>query len=121
VRKSEDAVTWNVLRALEKAGELDTWVASLTGFNPGRLKLAYWSCDPESLQTCHDLAGARLAFKEDPRRSSEPDVVAFGDSALVFIEAKFTSGNQTLPTKREDAEAFQTCSRSRAPADGRPG
>lgn len=106
--KSEDAVSWNVLRALEKAGALETWLASLTGFSPGRLKLAYWSCDSELLQTCHDLAAARSAFKEEPRRSSEPDVLAFGDSALVFIEAKFMSGNQTVPTKPQEARSRYT-------------
>lgn len=106
--KSEDAVTWNVLRALENVGPLESWVAHTTGRTPGRLQLAYWSCDPVTLRDHKALADARGAFNEQAHRGSEPDVIAFGPSALIFIEAKLMSRNQTRPSEPQAAEQRYT-------------
>src|SRR5690348_14349221 len=49
--RSEDAVTWNVIRGLEKADVLGSWLESISGFKADRPCVAYWSCDPASGRT----------------------------------------------------------------------
>lgn len=47
------------------------------------------------------MQDARNEFETTPRRGSEPDIIVKGDETLFFIEAKFTSSNNTvLKTKK---------------------
>jgi hypothetical protein len=106
--RSEDAVTWNVLRALEKAGTLGAWLESICGLPAGRVRVAYWGCDPEGQTLLPMLVEARQAFDENASGGSEPDVIVIGETALFFIEAKFLSGNHTRPSSADRALRYTT-------------
>jgi hypothetical protein len=54
------------------------------------------------------LARARETFGESPQKSSEPDLIILCDQDLVFIEAKFTSPNKTVPSDPTDQKKYVT-------------
>lgn len=97
--RSEDAVTWNVVRGLEKADALGSWLESVSGLKVTRPSVAYWSCDKATGCTLGLLDEARCAFGESPGKGTEPDVIVVAESTLFFIEAKFTSDNRTQPSE----------------------
>lgn len=92
---SEDALTWNVFRYLEKTEQL-TGLLSHIGQTPFHSsELIYWSYSAKAGGAWPELNSARRAFGESPERGSEPDLIAFTDKALFFIEAKLTATNDT--------------------------
>ncbi len=102
--RSEDALTWNVFRGLERTDRLREWLGSLLGSAPSSAVVHYWSCESATGETWAPLAGARSEFQEAPRRSSEPDLIIETPEADVWIEAKFGSSNVTSPSNAEKAE-----------------
>lgn len=106
--RSEDAVTWNVIRGLERAEALESWLQSLGGLKVDRATVAYWSCDPATGRTLPLLEAARRAFGEESNRGTEPDVIVVSAATLFFVEAKFTSGNHTQPSSANRAERYTT-------------
>jgi hypothetical protein len=106
--KSEDALSWNMFRYLEKQGFLSLILSSVIGRDLGALQLVYWSYCPMVGAVWPELTRARQEFGEHLQRSSEPDLIAFSDKALLFIEAKFTASNRTRPSDPEYRKKYLT-------------
>jgi len=92
---SEDAVTWNVFRYLERNDLLSGYLTSLTGEQQGSAELILWSYSPRQDGSFDLLDRARKEFGELPNRGSEPDIIVLTDKALFFIEAKVLATNDT--------------------------
>ena len=101
--RSEDAVSWNVFRGLERSGKLRTWLASQLGYDVREPRLHFWSYDEASEGTWPPLVRARKAFSEDAGRGSEPDLIIEADDVDVWVEAKFGSNNDTRPSDLDGA------------------
>lgn len=99
---SEDAVTWNVFRFLERNKLLSGLLAKLRNLPVNTPEIIYWSYSQSQQGAWSELAKARSEFGESPKRSSEPDLIVKSEKALFFIEAKLTATNNT-PTKKEEA------------------
>lgn len=92
---SEDAVTWNVFRYLERNGLIGLFLGSVTKTPLNSRPVVYWSYSQEDKGTYPRLVDACDMFGERATRRSEPDLLIATDNALFFIEAKLTSGNET--------------------------
>ena len=92
---SEDAVTWNIIRFLEKNNLVNSILGSILKIPIQSPEIIYWSYSQKEKDSWSMLNEARTEFGERIRRSSEPDIIIKTDSALLFIEAKLTSGNNT--------------------------
>jgi len=99
---SEDAVTWNVFRYLERQNLLPALVNENLSSQTTTAELMLWSFNQHEYQQQKEkfsgwslLNEARLTFGETIARGSEPDIIINTDHMLVFIEAKVTSGNDT--------------------------
>jgi hypothetical protein len=92
---SEDAVTWNVFRFLEKNDLLRGFLSTLTGQEYNTAELILWSYSPNQNETYRLLNKARTEFGEQVNLGSEPDIIVVTDKALFFIEAKVLAGNDT--------------------------
>lgn len=104
--RSEDAVTRNVIRGLEKADALGSWLEAVSGLEATRPSVAYWSCDNGTGCSLGLLDEARRAFGETPNKGTEPDAIVVAESTLFFVEAKFTSGNRTQPSEAGRAARY---------------
>jgi len=92
---SEDAVTWNVFRFLERNGLVEIILSSIIGVTLKSSEVIYWSYSQKENSSWSELNKAREEFGEEIKRSSEPDIIIKTDNKLFFIEAKLTSGNET--------------------------
>jgi hypothetical protein len=98
--ESEDALTWNVFRSLQKTRSLDVVCNKLRIGEPRGLLL--WTLAPET-----DAANAKLQYttgalirKFDGRfrgQTTEPDVIIRGTNGIAMIECKL-SGPDKAPT-----------------------
>lgn len=99
---SEDALTWNVFRSLQEAGELPLAVRTLTGIEPSKdPELYLWGrhIDLERTGKWKDLAEARNAIEPRAGQQTEPDCcIHLPGQAWLFIEAKFGSPTATKAT-----------------------
>jgi len=95
---SEDAVTWNVLRYLEKNVLLEKFLETMTHEHFEHADLVYWSYSCKENDTWSLLTKARTEFGEPCERSSEPDIIIDTPQTLFFIEAKLTADNNTTPS-----------------------
>ncbi len=94
---SEDAVTWNVFRYLEKYS-LKRLLSEIAGYAIEDPEIIYWSyCQPEKA-LWSKLQRARLEFETNPNKGSEPDLIVRANNALFFIEAKVNANNITVPS-----------------------
>ena len=106
---SEDAVSWNVFRFLERNNLVESTLSSIIGSTVKSSEVIYWSYS--QLQQCawDELLNARIEFGEASNfedaisNGSEPDLIVKSENILCFIEAKLTADNKT-PSKKEDAE-----------------
>jgi hypothetical protein len=105
---SEDAVTWNVFRFLERNNLVETALSSIIGVTPKSYGVIYWSYSQEENSSWSELDEAREEFGEEIKRSSEPDVIIKTDNALLFIEAKLTAGNETIPGDTSNSKKYET-------------
>jgi hypothetical protein len=107
---SEDAVTWNVFRFLEKNHIIEEFLSSLVSIPLKSSEVIYWSySQKENKDTCwSELKKAREEFGEKEKRGSEPDIIIKTDKALFFIEAKLTAGNETVPSDKSDSKEYET-------------
>jgi hypothetical protein len=103
--RSEDALTWNVMRSLQEAGALQEVAAWLTGLViPEEPRLYLWGLrvDDDSVVPWDLLIRARERFEQKlpvKRPLTEPDIALhLPGRYLVLIEAKFTSPNPTYTT-----------------------
>lgn len=106
--RSEDALTFNVFRTVERVGALDAIVSDLgdepeSGANP-----SYWSFSLDAGGTHPLLAAARAAFGEGNGRGTEPDLLIETRRTLFVIEAKLGAANLTMPSNPASLDAYRT-------------
>lgn len=105
---SEDALTWNVFRFLERNNLVESTLSSITGHTQKSSEVIYWSYSQKENNAWSELNKARKEFGEQIERSSEPDIIIKTDKAIFFIEAKLTAGNQTVPTDMTNSKRYET-------------
>lgn len=97
--RSEDALTWNIFRHLEKQKYIEPFIKEALGINIINPELILWSFSEKEIRhskgVLKKLCDARSHFGEIESHSTEPDIIIKGENTLVFIEAKFSSGNNT--------------------------
>lgn len=103
---SEDALTWNVFRSLQRHQQLGRVVELVTGIRPSQEpRLFLWGLElgEKAVTPWELLIQARDRFESDlpvQRPKTEPDIgLWLPGEAVVLIEAKFCSKN---PTYRRD-------------------
>lgn len=106
--RSEDAVTYNAFRSIERAGRLPEFLTDMLDREQQSVELVYWSYCLSDGGTLPLLDVARATFGERPRRGSEPDLIAITPTDLVFIEVKLTSSNETTPSRVEALQGYAT-------------
>ncbi len=102
--KSEDAVSWNVFRFLERTKLLPEFLERLHNSPVKSPEVIYWSYSQSQQKVWNELEKTRAEFGESPQRSSEPDLVVKSDDVLFFIEAKLTAPNKIDFNKNHTAE-----------------
>lgn len=106
---SEDALTWNVFRYLERHGLLGRFVEEATGCPAvGEPLLVYWSWCQRTCRAWQLLVDAAVGFGESRERRSEPDLIVEDDAAILFVENKLASGNRTTPSDPTNPKQYQT-------------
>lgn len=95
--RSEDAVTWNVFRYLERSDLLGTCVSDLVGARIVNPRLVYWSCLSGQEGVYELLRRAREEFELRPAKGSEPDLIIEASNAVVIIEAKLGAVSRVPP------------------------
>ncbi len=105
---SEDAVTWNVFRFLERNNLIEGFLSSITGLHLKSSEVIYWSYSQKEDDVLSKLNETRREFGEAIRRSSEPDIIVKTDKALFFIEAKLTAGNKTSPGNENSSKKYES-------------
>jgi hypothetical protein len=93
--RSEDALTWNVFRYLHKNQLLSLALERFIGEFLEDPEIIYWSYSSVEKGVSSLLREARNTFGETS--GTEPDLIINSKNHLIFIEAKFTSSNQTKP------------------------
>ncbi len=95
---SEDALTWNVFRYLDRQKLLPNFLSQLSQKEIKETELILWSYSPREKSNWELLNKARIEFGETIARGSEPDIIIKTDKVLYFIEAKLTAPNETKPS-----------------------
>jgi hypothetical protein len=98
---SEDAVTWNVFRFLEKEELLQDFLSKLAGCLVENAEIIYWSYSQSEESVWSKLSQARQEFETKPKSGSEPDLIVRASNVLFFIEAKLTATNNTVPSSND--------------------
>jgi len=104
---SEDAVTWNIFRFLERNGLIEGFLGLLIGTGLKSSEVIYWSYSQKEHNTWSPLKEARDEFGEEEQRGSEPDIIIKTDKALFFVEAKLTAGNETCPSDKSNSKEYE--------------
>ena len=104
---SEDAVTWNVFRFLERNILVEKTLSPIIGGPLKSSEVIYWSYSQKENSSWSELNKARKEFGEEIKRSSEPDVIIKTDNTLLFIEAKLTAGNETDPSNKSSSKKYE--------------
>ena len=105
---SEDALSWNVFRFLEKNALVESVLGTAIDRSIDQTEVIYWSYSQKETSSWSLLNRAREEFGEELKRSSEPDIIIDSQDALIFVEAKLTTGNETLPSKPEERKRYPT-------------
>ena len=99
--RSEDAVTWTVVRALQRRTELSRLLPSeLAHLARGEPALLLWGAPaggPGAEKLADRLAEVSSALGERPNSRTEPDVVVAWPELLLIVEAKLGSRNDLKP------------------------
>jgi hypothetical protein len=98
---SEDAVTWNVFRFLEKEKLLSNYLLLISENEALNPEVMYWSYSQSEQAVWSQLVEARKEFELKPDKGSEPDVIIISDKTLFVIEAKLNANNNTMSTSRD--------------------
>lgn len=106
--RSEDAVTWNIFRYLEKSGLLKDYLDSMSRSGNEDARIIYWSFDPMTGGPYEPLVHAREEFGEKANQGSEPDLIIETNGNIYFIEAKLGSGNKTNSSNPEIKKKYET-------------
>ena len=105
---SEDALSWNVFRYLERTNQISKLLSGITQSVISSSEIIYWSYSQISDGAWPALINTRSEFGEDPQRSSEPDIIVESDKAIFFIEAKFKARNITKPSNLSERKKYLT-------------
>jgi len=106
---SEDAVTWNVFRYLERHVLIGEFVNLTAGKHVAKNpSVVYWSFCQINRKPWQPLLDAAMTFGERIDRRSEPDIIFEDDNLLVFVENKWLSGNKTKPTDTGNPKRYVT-------------
>jgi hypothetical protein len=105
---SEDAVTWNVFRFIERNNLIEIILGSILGVTLKSAEAIYWSYSQREKSSWSELNKAREEFGEEIKRGSEPDIIIKTDDALLFVEAKLTAGNETVPSDMSNSKKYET-------------
>jgi hypothetical protein len=105
---SEDALSWNVFRYLEREGLISPFFQLITSKNIGSSDVIYWSYNQGEGNAWTQLNKAGVEFGEPIDRSSEPDIIVKTDKALFFIEAKLQATNKTTPSRKDNPKKYKT-------------
>jgi len=105
---SEDAVSWNVFRFLERNNLVESTLSSIIGYTVKSSEVIYWSYSQRENSSWSGLNKAREEFGEELKRSSEPDIIIKTNNALFFIESKLTAGNETVPSDKNNSKKYET-------------
>ena len=105
---SEDAVSWNVFRFLEKNDLITGFLNLITDNVQKSSEVIYWSYSQKENAQWSALNKAREEFGEKIEKGSEPDIIIKTDKALFFIEAKLTAENETVPTNIGNSKKYET-------------
>ena len=70
------------------------------------MELIYWSYSYKDQGAWPALSRARAEFGENPKRSSEPDLIAVSDRTMFWIEAKITATNKTTPSNPQATKNY---------------
>ena len=105
---SEDAVSWNVFRFLERNNLIEGFLSSITGLYLKSSEVIYWSYSQKEDNVLSKLNETRREFGEVIRRSSEPDIIVKTNKALFFIEAKLTADNKTSPSNKNSSKKYES-------------
>jgi hypothetical protein len=93
--RSEDAVSWNVFRFLEKQNLICDFLQKVAGISEDNAEVIYWSYSQSQHGTWFMLNEGRKEFELRPSKGSEPDIIILGKKTLVIIEAKFLDSNKS--------------------------
>ena len=104
---SEDAVTWNVFRFLERNNLVEKTLSPIIGVPLKSSEVIYWSYSQKENSSWSELNKAREEFGEEIKRSSEPDIIIKTKNTLLFIEAKLTAGNKTDPSNKSSPKKYE--------------
>lgn len=104
--RSEDALTFNVFRALERSGRVDVILSQAAGHPVRGSVVFYWALDSAAGTPHPLLAAARAAFGERPDRGTEPDLLIESDDTLCLVEAKLGATNETVPTHASSLRTY---------------
>ncbi len=105
---SEDAISWNVFRFLERNNLIEDFLSSISGTPIKSSEVIYWSYSQKEDTSWSELNKARKEFGEEINKSSEPDIIITTDKALFFIEAKLTASNETKPSDESNPKKYET-------------
>lgn len=105
---SEDALTWNSMRYLDKQDLLPAFLSQVSNREIKKAELILWSYSPKEQSDWSTLNKARIEFGETVIRGSEPDIIIVSDKVLYFIEAKLTAKNETKPTNLKNRKKYET-------------
>ena len=95
---SEDAVSWNVFRSLQEAGQLGLAMKAFAGIEAEDADLMLWGrrIDLDATAAVPELQRAPDMLEATRRQPTEPDVVLRVPGwGWIFIEAKFSSLTST--------------------------
>lgn len=106
--RSEDALSWNVFRWLEKTNQLGNVLSHIVHAEGVFTDLIYWSYSAKAKGSWQELNKARLEFGETIQRGSEPDLIALTDKSLFFIETKLTASNNVRPSNLNNRKKYIT-------------
>jgi hypothetical protein len=108
--RSEDAVSWNVFRCFHRLGHICEMLHQFdSGITTQNVETIFWLYSDTQKAPWSPLLNVRVMFGEarqlgqadTGKRVSEPDLAFVTDKHLVFVEAKFGSGNATSGNPNE--------------------
>jgi len=97
-KNSEDALTWNVFRFLQKTEMGSRLISDI--FKVSRVQtLLFWSMDPENCGEEQQLVNILIRTIDGKHRGTmtEPDLILFTDKEVCFIECKLNQNGRTSP------------------------
>ena len=104
---SEDAVTWNVFRYLERNNLLESYLTEISGKHQLNPEVIYWTYSKNEGRVWTPLENAWEKFeKYTPNHRTEPDLIIKTEDAVFFTEVKLNSGNDAEPSNQRVKEKY---------------